>query len=148
METQPDLRELLALFNAHDVAFVIVGAHALAHHGAPRFSGDLDLLVQPAAENAERILRALDAFGFGSIGLTQEDFLGADKVVQLGVAPVRVDLMTTLTGVTWEEALSGCSNGQYGGVPVRYLGREELVRNKRALGRAKDLADIEALGAR
>ena len=148
MEPQPDFKELLALFNAQRVEYLVVGAYALAFHGAPRYTGDIDLLVRPSPDNAKAILAALADFGFASLGLSEGDFLQPDRVIQLGVPPVRIDLLTSLTGVTWEEALSGCSNGQYGGVPVRYLGREELVRNKRALGRAKDLADIEALGAR
>ena len=146
MEIQTDCKELLALFNAHEVAYLVVGAHALAYHGAPRYTGDLDLLVPPEPGNGERIVLALDAFGFGSLGLTREDFGSPGRVVQLGVAPVRVDVVTSLTGVSWEEAVSGSCPGNYGDVPVRYLGRQELIRNKRALGRAKDLADIEALG--
>lgn len=146
MEAQQDFRELLALFNAHQVDYLIVGAHALAHHGAPRFTGDLDILVRPDPENARRILRALDAFGFGSLGLTAEDFTVPDKVVQLGVAPVRIDLVTSITGVSWVEAAAGQEEGHYGDVSVRYLGRKELLLNKRALGRKKDLADLEALG--
>jgi hypothetical protein len=148
MEVQVDFRELLALFNAHDVAYLVVGAHALAYHGAPRYTGDLDILVQPDPENAARILSALEAFGFGDLGLTREDFTMLHTVVQLGVAPVRVDLLTSLTGVSWMNAVSGCCPGRYGDLPVRYLGRQEFIRNKRALGRAKDRADIEALGER
>ncbi|HPO14658.1 MAG TPA: hypothetical protein PLI09_14550 [Candidatus Hydrogenedentes bacterium] len=145
MEVQPDFRELLALFNANNVACLVVGAHALAYHGVPRYTGDLDILVQPNPENAIRIVRALGQFGFGSLGLTQEDFAEPDKVVQLGCAPVRIDILTSLTGVTWEECMAGCCADNYGEVPVNYLGKRELILNKRALGRAKDLADIEAL---
>ncbi len=145
MEVQPDYSELLALFDAHNVACMIVGAHALAYHGAPRYTGDLDILVQANPENAARVLRALDEYGFGSLGLTHDDFAAPDNVVQLGHAPVRIDILTSLTGVTWEECLAGCCADCYGEVPVRYLGKEALIRNKRALGRAKDFADIEAL---
>ena len=146
MELQPDYRDLLALLNAHSVEFIIVGGYALAFHGAPRFTGDLDILIRANPENADRVMRALEEFGFGSTGLKAEDFLSPDKVVQLGVPPVRVDLLTSLTGVGWEEAFSGRVPSKYGDVPVYFMGREQFVANKRALGRKRDLADLEALG--
>lgn len=146
MDLQPDFRELLASFNAHGVEYLVVGGFALAYHGAPRFTGDLDLLLQPNPANAQRVLAALTAFGFGDIGLTADDFTRDDTVVQLGVPPVRVDLLTSLSGVTWEEAARRRIAGELGGVPVAFIGREAFVLNKRASGRAKDLADLEALG--
>lgn len=146
MDVQPDFRDLLALFNAHNVEYMIVGGYALAFHGAPRFTGDLDVLVKPDPDNARRILEALGAFGFASVGLTTGDFEGSDQVVQLGVPPVRVDIITSLTGVSWEEAFSGRATGIYGDIPVHYIGREQFVANKRAIGRKRDLADLEALG--
>jgi hypothetical protein len=146
VETQPDFKELLALFNDHAVEHIVVGAFALAFHGAPRFTGDIDLYVHPTSENAERVIRALAAFGFVSTGLSAEDFVRSDRVVQIGVPPVRVDLLTSLTGVSWEEAARGKMPGMYGDVPVFFLGREQYVRNKKAIGRKKDLADLEAIG--
>lgn len=146
MDAQPDFRELLELFNEHEVEYLIVGGYALAFHGAPRFTGDMDILVRSVPPNGERICQALDAFGFGSLGLTPRDFQGPEKVVQLGVPPVRVDLITSLTGVTWEEVDAGGVAGAYGDVPVRYIGREQFITNKRATARQKDLADLEALG--
>jgi hypothetical protein len=145
MEVQQDFKDLLALFNVREVEYIIIGAHALAYHGAPRYTGDLDILVRPTAENARRILAALEEFGFGSLGLKNEDFISPDQVVQLGNAPVRVDLVTSITGVSWEEAAAGKRAGTFGGCEVHYLGKGELIRNKRALGRKKDLADLEAL---
>ena len=148
METQPqqDFRELLELFNARKVEYLIVGAQALAFHGAPRFTGDLDILVRPTPENAQRVGSALADFGFGSANITPADFIAPGKVVQLGVPPVRVDLMTSITGVSWQEAWKGRAAGDYSGAPVFFLGREQYIANKRATGRSKDLADIEALG--
>lgn len=146
MEVQQDFRDLLALFNAHKVDYIIVGAHALAYHGAPRYTGDMDILVHPNSENAQRILRALDEFGFGSLGLRSEDFVASDKVVQIGVAPVRIDIVTSITGVSWEEAAAGRLAGTYGDLEVYYIGKEQFILNKRALGRKKDLADLEAIG--
>jgi hypothetical protein len=146
MEPKKEYRELLELFNAHKVDYLVVGAHALAHYGAPRYTGDLDLFVRPDSENAGRILRALDKFGFSSLGFVFEDFTAPGKVVQLGVAPIRVDIITSLTGVSWEEAAAHRVPGTYGAIGVYYLGKDDFVLNKRALGRKKDLADLEAIG--
>ena len=137
MELQPDFKELLALFNAHRVEYLIVGAYALAFHGAPRYTGDIDLLVCPSVGNAKAILPALSDFGFASLGLQETDFLLTDRVIQLGVPPVRVDLLTSLTGLSWEEANAHRVSGQYGDVPVHFIGKTEYIRNKKATGRKK-----------
>ena len=126
--------------------YLVVGAYALAFHGAPRYTGDIDLLVRADPDNARAILAALADFGFASLGLSESDFLAPDRVVQLGVPPVRIDLLTSLTGVTWEEACAHRVAGQYGEVPVHFIGKTEYIRNKQATGRKKDEADIEALG--
>jgi hypothetical protein len=146
MEVQPDFRELLALFNKNRVEYIIVGAYALGFHGAPRYTGDLDVFVQPKPINARNIMRALQEFGFGSVGLTEADFEQEGRVVQLGFPPVRVDIVTSITGVSWKQACSGRVQGQFGDVSVQYIGRNEFIANKRALGRKKDLADLEAIG--
>ncbi len=146
MEVQPDYRDLLASFNAQGVEYVIVGGYALAFHGAPRFTADIDLFVRPTAANAERILAALAEFGFGELDLTTSDFQKPDHVVQLGVPPVRIDIVTSLDGVSWEQADRGKLPGTYGELPVHYIGRDDFIANKRETGRRKDLADIEALG--
>ena len=146
MEVQQDFRDLLASFNDHKVEYIIVGGYALAFHGAPRYTVDIDILVNPDTQNARRIMAALNEFGFGSVGLAEGDFESPDKVVQLGVPPVRVDIITSLTGVSWEEAFSGRVAGKYGDLPVYYIGRKEFIANKRAIGRKKDLADLDALG--
>jgi hypothetical protein len=146
MEVQQDFNDLLALFNKHEVDYVIVGAYALGYHGAPRYTGDLDILVKPDATNAQKIMRALLEFGFGSVGLKAADFVQEGKVVQLGFPPVRIDLLTSLTGVAWEQSRSGSVEAKFGDLTVRYLGRNEFIANKRALGRKKDLADLEAVG--
>ena len=145
METHSDFKELLELFNAEQVEYLIVGGYAVAYHGAPRYTGDIDLLVRTTKENASRVLRALDRFGFGDTGLTEDDFTNPDQVTQLGRPPVRVDILTSIDGVTWDEAWEAHEGGSYAGVAVPYLGRETLIRNKRASARAKDLADLEAL---
>jgi hypothetical protein len=146
MKVQPDFKELLALLNVHNVEYVIVGGYALAFHGVPRYTGDLDILVKPVPGNARQILAALEKFGFGLLGLTAEDFILPDQVVQLGVPPVRVDFITSLTGVPCLEAFAGRVAGRYGDVPVYFIGRDQFIANKRATGRKRDLADLEALG--
>jgi hypothetical protein len=146
MEVQQDFRDLLVLFNKHEIDYVIVGAYALAFHGSPRYTGDLDVFVKPDSTNARRIMQALGEFGFGSVGLTAADFEEEGKVVQLGFPPVRVDIITSITGVTWEQARSGRVDGHFGDVTVHFIGRDDFIANKRALGRRKDLADLEAIG--
>jgi hypothetical protein len=113
MEVQKDYKELLELFNRHKVEYMIVGAYALAYHGVPRFTGDIDIFVHPSPGNAKNILSALADFGFGSLNLTIDDFQIPNSVVQLGVPPVRIDIITSITGVTWEEANMGKSEGTY-----------------------------------
>jgi hypothetical protein len=146
MEIPNDFKELLELFNKHKVEYLIVGGYALAFHGAPRFTGDIDLFVRPVRKNAERILAALDEFGFGSLDLSEDDFADLGKVVQLGVPPVRIDIITSISGVSWEKADTGKVPGQYAQMPVCFISREDFIANKRATGRKKDAADIEALG--
>ena len=147
MEVQKDFKELLESFNVRGVEYVIVGAHALAFHGAPRYTGDIDLLVKPSEENAHRIMEGLTAFGFGDIGLEASDFETLGSVVQLGRPPVRVDIMTSIDGVSWEAVDHNKARGQYADLDVFYIGREQFIANKRAIGRHKDLADIEMLEA-
>lgn len=146
MEPPRDFCELLECFNANRVRYLVVGAYALAFHGVPRMTGDLDLLLDRAPDNAEHVIGALTAFGFGDVGLSVADFQKPDVVIQLGLPPVRVDLLTDITGVTWDVAWAGRAAGEFGGVPVAFLGIAELRANKRATGRHKDLADLEALG--
>ena len=141
-----DFKELLELLNSHKVEYIVVGAYALALHGNPRFTGDLDVYVKPDAQNASYILAALKEFGFGSLKLEEKDFTEPHQVVQLGMPPVRIDLLTSLTGLTWDDAVKGELKGNLGGVPVLFLGKQEYIKNKKALGRPKDLADAEVLG--
>jgi hypothetical protein len=128
-----------------NVRALVVGAHAVAFHAKPRFTKDFDLFVEADVENAERLLAALADFGFGALGLTREDFATAGRVVQLGVAPSRIDIATAIDGVSFEEAWAGRVAGSYGSTPVWYIGREELIRNKAAAARPQDLADLSWL---
>lgn len=140
-----DFEELFACLTAHGVRALVVGGYAVAFHARPRYTKDLDIFVEPSAENAERLIQALEHFGFGQAGLKPADFSGAHRVVQLGVPPNRIDFITSIAGVTFEEAWAGRVAGKYGSQPVFYLGKAELIRNKRAAGRAQDRADLEWL---
>ncbi|HSW48685.1 MAG TPA: hypothetical protein VLH09_00855 [Bryobacteraceae bacterium] len=146
MELQKDFEELCASLNGRDVSYLIVGGYALAFHGAPRFTGDVEIFVQPTLENIARLLAALGDFGFGGSLAKPEDLLSENKILELGRPPVQVHIMASITGVSWDEAWKSCKAGTYGGAPVKFIGRDAFIANKRATGRAKDLADIESLG--
>lgn len=145
MKLERDLREFIELLNARDVRYVIVGAFALAHHGRPRYTGDIDFFVESSAQNAERLTQVLEQFGFANIGVVQQDFTAADQVVQLGVEPHRMDLMTSISDVSFEEAWNSREYGDLDGLKVPYISRELLKRNKTAVGRKQDLADLDYL---
>jgi hypothetical protein len=130
---------------AHGVEFVIVGAYALAYHGAPRFTGDLDVLVRPTVDNAARLLSALKAFGFPALELTPEAVADRRHMIEMGVPPVQIHVMSTISGVEWPEIWDQHVDGPFGKRTVPYIGRDTLIRNKRTAGRPKDLADIDAL---
>lgn len=140
-----DFEELLRCLNGRNVRAIVVGGHALAFHGRPRFTKDLDVFVDPTPTNADRLMSALADFGFGDVGLSAGDFGQPGKIVQLGVAPNRIDLLTVIDGVTFDEAWADRASGRFGSVPIAYLGRESFIKNKRAAGRPQDLADIDAL---
>lgn len=146
MSLPKDWREFFELLNAEGVEYLVVGALALAYHGHPRYTDDVDILVRSTPENAARLAGAVRRFGFGSLGLTANDFLDPDSVVQLGYPPNRIDLLNTLSGVANEEAWASRVASDLDGVSMFFLGRDAYVRNKRASGRNKDKADLEALG--
>jgi len=139
---------LFESFNARGVEYVVVGGYALAFYGAPRYTGDIDLLVNRDPANAQRIVAALADFGFASLELTTEDFQNPDQIIQLGVPPVRIDLVTSIDGVSWLQAWNGKVKGSYGETPVWFTSREDLIANKNASGRPQDLADLQALRKR
>ncbi len=143
MESCRDFRELLESFNASKVEYAIVGGYARAHHGAPRYTRDIDLYVRPTEANSHRIMSALEAFGFGQVGLTAQDFQKPGKVVQLGYPPVRIDLVTSIEGVSWEQVAAGISMGEYGGEPVPFIGRAKFIANKKAAGRLQNITAAE-----
>ena len=124
MDLTPDLRESLESLNSKRVEYVVVGGYAQAYHGRPRFTGDIDVLVRPSRENAARVKAALAQFGFGQLGLEEDDFVREGQVIQLGIAPNRIDILTPITGCQFDEVWR---------------------KNQRATGRPQDLADLDAL---
>ena len=146
MNLEDDLREFVELLNALNVHYVVVGAFAVAHYGHPRYTGDLDLFIERTRENAERLVQVMEGFGFADLNLSADDFLQEDLVIQLGVPPNRIDLLTFLSGVDFEETWATREQADMGGVSVPVISKELLKRNKRATGRSQDLADLERLG--
>lgn len=142
-----DFLDLLTAFIEEGVEFLVVGAFALAANGAPRFTGDLDVWVRPDARNAERVLLALRRFGapLAAHGVSASDMGRPGSVYQMGLPPRRIDVLTQIDGVTFEEAWPGRLEARVGALTLPFLGLRELVRNKRATGRAKDLLDVELL---
>jgi predicted nucleotidyltransferase len=147
MKLQEDLREFIELLNSHNVDFLVIGGYAVAFHGHPRFTGDIDFFLRATPDNAERVMATLRAFGFADLALTTEDFQRPGTVVQLGRSPNRIDLLTSITGVTFEEAWETRLNGTLDGLSVSFLGLAALLKNKAASGREKDLADVAKLKA-
>lgn len=144
-QLQKDLSEFVSLLNSHGAEYVVVGGHAVAFHGHPRFTGDVDFFVNTTLRNAQRVLDVLKAFGFGDLGIHVEDLTAQDKVVQLGRPPNRIDLLTTISGVTFQEAWTTRIAGFLGEHRVNFIGLDTLIQNKRASGREKDLLDVKTL---
>jgi len=148
MQLHSDLKEFIESLNSAGVEYVIVGAHAVAWHGFPRFTSDIDFLIRPTDHNAAAVLAALRAFGFGDLDIAREDLSKPDQIVQLGAQPNRIDLLTSIAGVELEDAWAHRVTGKLGGIPVHFIGHEDLIRNKEATGRPKDLGDAEELRKR
>jgi len=143
----PDFKELLLAFNAHDVKYLIVGAHALAAHGHVRATKDLDLWVRPEQLNAQSVLRALSEFGAPIGDLTVEDLSKKETIFQIGLPPLRIDIITAIDGVDFDEAWPDRLETRFGGVPAFVISRHHLIRNKQTAARLQDLADVEQLNA-
>jgi hypothetical protein len=145
MKTNSDFRDLLAALNDAGAEYLVVGAHALAAHGHPRASKDLDVWIRATAENAERTYQALAAFGAPLDDLGIEDLSTTGTVFQIGVEPVRIDIVTSIDGVDFEEAWPDRVSADYGGRAVNVISRKHLIQNKTAAGRPQDVADVDAL---
>lgn len=141
----PDFRDLIAAFNDRQVEFIVVGAHALAAHGHVRATKDLDIWIRPTQENAERVMAALIGFGAPLHDLTIEDLVTPNVVFQIGVAPIRIDVLTAIDGVDFTSAWDSRMHTRFAGLSVSVLSHEHLIQNKLASGRPQDLADVDWL---
>ncbi len=141
----PDFKEFVESLNANRVRYLVVGGYAVALHGYPRYTKDMDIWIERTPENAARLLKALEQFGFASLGLRESDFLEPDQIIQLGYPPRRIDLLTSLPGVEFQECYLGRVEVEIEGVTVPFISLEHLKQNKRASGRHQDLADLENL---
>ena len=140
-----DLREFIHLLNTKSVKYVLVGAWALAFHGRPRYTGDIDFFVARNPENADRLMEVIKDFGFGQTGIERDDFLHVDHVIQLGREPNRIDILTGISGVTFDEAWQSREQGNISAVAVFVISRDLLIKNKRAANRDKDQGDVKLL---
>lgn len=145
MNTHPDFEELFRLLEEHGVDYMIVGGYAVAFHGYPRFTKDIDIFFDASPENVARLRSVLIAFGFNEEDLPQESFTAADTVLSFGIAPTRVDLLNDIDGMRFADAKSNVVRGTYGAVQVAFIGRDDLIRNKRASAREQDRVDIDQI---
>ena len=145
MNTHPDFEELLRLLEEHRVEYMVVGGYAVAFHGYPRFTKDIDVFFQSDDENVRLLRQALMAFGFREEDLPREAFTTPGNVLTFGVVPTRIDLINSIDGVTYEEARRNVVRGTYGEVEVTFIGFEDLIKNKKSTPRAKDKGDVEEL---
>ena len=145
MKVEKDYEELLQLFNKHNVRYCIVGSYALAFYVQPRYTKDMDILVEPSTKNASRILKALQEFGFGSLPLSEQDFMEKGRIIQLGYEPVRIDLITSIEDMDFKKIWQNRTLGQFGRQQVPFIGIKELITCKKISNRSQDRADLEML---
>ena len=145
MKLDKDFNEFVASFVANDVRFLIVGGYALAAHGLPRATGDLDAWVWINPENALKVLSSLEEFGFTGLGITTDDFSRADSIVQLGYPPYRIDILTSIDGIEFNAAWENRLMVNLDGIEVPFISRTDLILNKRLVGRPQDIADVKRL---
>ncbi len=140
-----DFKEFIELLNGHNVRYLVVGGYAVAFHGYPRYTKDLDVWIELSPENADNIIKALEEFGFGSLGLKSEDFLETDQIIQLGYPPNRIDILTTLKEIKFEDCYKARVEVDIQGLKINFIDLENLKYNKRVTGRPQDVADAENL---
>lgn len=140
-----DFSEFVALLIANQAEYMIVGGYAVGIHGHPRFTGDLDIWLNPTFENAEKILRVVEQFGFSSFNLTVSDFTKEGNIIQLGNPPLRIDLLTQIDGVSFSDCYQNRKIVDIEGLQVNFIGYEDLLKNKKASGRLRDLDDLNNL---
>jgi hypothetical protein len=145
MRIEKDFKEFIGSLNNNNVRYLIIGSFALSYYAEPRYTKDIDILVDATPSNADRLMKAIHEFGFTDIELSNRDFLEPEQVIQLGVAPLRIDLLTSLKGIPFADAWERKTAGQYGDIPAYYISKQDLIDQKKLVGRKQDLADIEKL---
>ncbi len=145
MKTEKDYEEFLELLNKHDIRYCIIGAFALAFHARPRYTKDMDILIEATIDNEKRLLAALREFGFGSLNLSVEDFSSKGNIIQLGYEPVRIDIITSIKGLEFADIWESRIQGPYGKQTVNFIDRQNLIRSKKLSNRAQDKADLDLL---
>lgn len=145
MELSQDFKEFIQLLNVHKVEYLVVGGYAVAIHGFPRTTGDIDFWVKPSQENAERVVKSLIEFGFGSLDISIDDFIKNDSVVQLGFPPNRIDIMTSVSGLTFDDCLKNKKEVEFEGEKINFISLHHLRINKKSTGRDKDNLDLKNL---
>ena len=145
MRIEKDFKEFIALLNTNKVRYMIVGGFAFSFHAEPRFTKDIDIFILTDIPNSRRILKSVEDFGFTKSGLTKDDFISPGRVIQLGHAPVRIDIVTSIDGVGFADAWKKRVTGNYGGVPAFFISKNDLIKNKLSLKRPQDLVDVRRL---
>lgn len=140
-----DFKEFIELLNVHNVRYLVVGGYAVAFHGYPRYTKDLEIWIELSPANADNVLKALDEFGFGSLGLKPGDFLESDQIIQLGYPPNRIDILTSLKNILFDECYKSKVVVDIHGLKINFIDLKNLKQNKRSTGRPQDLADAENL---
>jgi hypothetical protein len=145
MRVEKDYEEFLSLFNKHSVRYCIIGAYAVAFYAKPRYTKDIDILVEPKKENAQKILRALEEFGFGELSISEDDLTCEGNILQLGYEPLRIDLLNKLEGFQFQDIWQNRVTGDYGSEKVFFISLDDLIKNKKKSARPSDKIDIELL---
>ncbi len=146
MKVEKDYEEFLSLLNKHNVKYCIIGAFAVAFYAKPRYTKDIDILVEPSKDNAQKILKVLEEFGFGELSVSLEDLMREGSILQLGYEPLRIDLLNKLEGFQFQDIWQNRVTGEYGSERVTFIGLDDLIKNKKMSDRPSDKIDIELLG--
>lgn len=145
MTLAKDFEDFIKLLNKHHVDYMVVGGYALAFHGKPRHTGDLDIWINCSETNAEKLLLVINEFGLGSLGLSKLDFMKEGYITQIGYPPLRIDILNTIDGVKFENAFPNKLVLDVDGVEIKYIGIKDLIDNKTASGRSQDIADLKEI---
>lgn len=146
MELDKDFKEFIGLLNDHEVEYMVVGGYSVAHHGFPRYTGDIDIWIKPSIDNSQKMMIVINEFGFGSLGLNHRDFTSKDIVVQFGVEPLRIDVLTAVTGLaSFDEAFSHIDRAKYDELNINFIGYHDLIKNKMVTNRLQDQRDVQEL---